>query len=335
MFFSVLIAVYNAEKYVDRCIRSVIEQTEKDYELVIVDDGSTDNSPVICEKWASEYPELIRFVKSKNQGSLLARRKCFFEAKGDYFYFIDADDYIIDSNFLSNAKKRIKDSECDMLFFNATDNNNMSPRFPYNFNDFEVFENEDLIKIYDLVVNRSFNSLWTKIFKRSVLDWNNNYDEYKKISNGTDGFQMLPIVFNCSKIVYWNNVAYFYQVDNNSNSIIHKFNSRYYYSVRKMFERLRFYINSNKLIPPGYYDEQLRIRWLNSVVSAVYKVRQSNPEEKDKIISYLKEIRNDNLLAEYYTKHRINKLSVSRKVILKLLMSEHYNLLIILMRFVR
>ena len=183
MFFSVSIACFNAEKYIDRCIKSIMNQTEKDFELIIVDDGSTDKSLEICQRWEKKYPEIIRVFKSKNQGSLLARRKCFSESKGRYIYILDADDYIIKKSFLFEAKEKIIKSKCDMIFFNATSNENHKPLFDYNFNDGDIIEKTNLKLIYQYIIRtKSFNQLWTKIFKREIIDFECDYSKYSFVS---------------------------------------------------------------------------------------------------------------------------------------------------------
>lgn len=328
MFFSVLIAVYNAEKYLDRCIDSIIQQTEKDYELILVDDGSKDKSLEICFKWKEKYPDLIRVVATENQGSLMARRRCFEESKGKYIYILDADDYIMSNVFLSDAKDIINNNSCDMLFFNATNYEDKRPLYNYQFENNAIFEGKTIRKIYDLVVNtRTFNPLWNKIFKREMIDWDTDYKQYKQVSNGTDAFQMIPILFNCKKIIYWDKVNYYYQIENNNNSIIHKFNPNYYMSVRSIYDRLNEYCNQNEYCKK-YYEEKLKVRWLNSISSSVYKVRLSSLSEKEKNLKYVSRIGEDSLFREYYSKSRIKQLSLSRRIILRLLYSKKYNLLI-------
>ena len=223
-----------------------------------------------------------------------------------------------------------------MLFFNATNYEDKRPLYNYGFENNEVFEGESLSKIYDLIVTtKMFNPLWTKIFKRKMIDWNTDYEQYKSVSNGTDAFQLIPILFSCKRIVYWDEVCYYYRVDNNSSSIIHKFNPGFYNSVRSIFDRLCFYINGSSVIPSGMYDEKLKLRWLSSMASAVYKIRQAKSENKEAVLSYLKKLREDDLLAEYYTRERIKKLSASRRAILRLLMNEKYGTLIFLIGFMK
>lgn len=90
---SVIIPVYNAEKYLSQCLDSVVKQTFKDFEVICVNDGSKDNSAHILYHYAFQYPN-VRVLNQKNKGSSVARNTGMEMAKGEYIYFMDADDYI-------------------------------------------------------------------------------------------------------------------------------------------------------------------------------------------------------------------------------------------------
>ena len=93
MKFSFIIPIYNVEQYLDRCIRSIVNQTYDDYEVILVDDGSTDSSYSICEKYAREYPQVKPYTK-ENGGVSAARNFGLDKAAGEYIIFVDSDDYI-------------------------------------------------------------------------------------------------------------------------------------------------------------------------------------------------------------------------------------------------
>ena len=93
MLFSVLIPVYNAEEYITETVQSVLKQSEQDFEIVLLDDGSKDNSREICRQLCNKDASKIRFYYQKNSGVLFARRKLAELSKGDYLLFVDSDDY--------------------------------------------------------------------------------------------------------------------------------------------------------------------------------------------------------------------------------------------------
>jgi len=92
---SVIIPVYNVEKYLDRCLASVIGQDYSNIEIILVDDGSTDSSAEICTKWVKLYPDKIRAIHQSNMGASIARKTGITEAKGEYLTFVDSDDYVM------------------------------------------------------------------------------------------------------------------------------------------------------------------------------------------------------------------------------------------------
>lgn len=94
---SVVIPVYNVEKYLDRCIQSVIEQTYTNLEIILVDDGSTDKSPELCDQYARKDKRIV-IIHKKNGGLSSARNAGIEKSKGDYIAFIDSDDYIAPSH---------------------------------------------------------------------------------------------------------------------------------------------------------------------------------------------------------------------------------------------
>lgn len=114
---SVVIPVYNVEKYLDECISSVINQTYRNLEIIIVDDGSTDNSPDIYLKYAQD-DQRIKIIKKKHLGLGASRNIGIANAKGKYIYFLDSDDYIKE-NMFSSIIPYMEENKLDICFFSA------------------------------------------------------------------------------------------------------------------------------------------------------------------------------------------------------------------------
>ena len=115
MFFSVIVPIYNIEKYLSRCIDSVLSQTFADFELILVDDGSPDNCPKICDEYAKKDPR-IKVVHKENGGLVSARQAGLSIADGDYIFNLDGDDAITPDALIS-AYQIIKDTKADMVSF--------------------------------------------------------------------------------------------------------------------------------------------------------------------------------------------------------------------------
>ena len=117
MKFSVIIPVYNVEKYIKKCLESVLNQTFNDYEIIVVDDETPDKSIEIVEEIAQSHPEKINIVHQKNKGLGGARNTGVSVATGEYIVFIDSDDYI-ENNMLSKINQTVNKTPCDIVMFN-------------------------------------------------------------------------------------------------------------------------------------------------------------------------------------------------------------------------
>ncbi len=117
-FFSIVIPVYNVELYLDRCLESVIKQTFSDYEIILVDDGSTDGSGAICDKYGAQLPNCT-IIHQKNKGLSVARNTGLSESKGEYVYFLDSDDAIEATLFDELNRVIEKNHDIDVVGFDA------------------------------------------------------------------------------------------------------------------------------------------------------------------------------------------------------------------------
>ncbi len=112
---SVIVPVYRTEKYLETCIKSVLAQDFSEYELILVDDGSPDSCPQICERYAASNPK-IKVIHKENGGLSDARNAGLKSARGDYIFFLDADDAILPNTF-SLVMDAIKKEKADMVIF--------------------------------------------------------------------------------------------------------------------------------------------------------------------------------------------------------------------------
>ena len=115
MFFSVIVPVYNVEKYLPRCIDSVLSQSFSDFELILVDDGSPDSCGEICDDYKIK-DNRIKVIHKENGGLAGARRSGIKIAQGDYVFNLDSDD-LIENDTLECAYKIIRETNCEILSF--------------------------------------------------------------------------------------------------------------------------------------------------------------------------------------------------------------------------
>ena len=114
MFLSVIIPVYNVEKYLHQCIDSVLRQTYNDYEVILVDDGTPDNSGKICDEYAKKDIR-ITVIHKTNGGISSARNAGLDIATGDYIMFVDSDDYLCDDNCFQKLFNKINENKYDFV----------------------------------------------------------------------------------------------------------------------------------------------------------------------------------------------------------------------------
>lgn len=115
MLFSIILPVYNVEKYLCECVESILKQTYKDYEIILVDDGSTDKSPEICDSFSEQNP-CVKTVHKKNGGLSDARNAGTKTARGEYIIYIDSDDFVIAEDFLEKLADKTKNSP-DLILY--------------------------------------------------------------------------------------------------------------------------------------------------------------------------------------------------------------------------
>ena len=195
MLFSIVIPVYNVEKYLNECFEALDKQSFRDFEVVIVDDGSTDGSRAICDDYASSRLN-VRVIHKENEGLLLARRTGLQYVKGDYILHCDSDDYFSKDAF-ETISKVIEDEHPDMIMFgyDVVDNDHNHIE-----NHYRVFENKSRFMgdkspiIRELVKTTWLNNMVTKATKRECVDIEGDYSKYKNISMGEDLLQVIPLV---------------------------------------------------------------------------------------------------------------------------------------------
>ena len=192
---SVIIPVYNVEKYLKQCVDSVINQNLTDIEVLLVDDGSPDNSPAICDEYAQKY-EFIKAIHKEN-GGLSSARNCGIEnASGEYIIFMDSDDWWNPEVNVGRILEEVKaKNQVDMFLFLALDyveGEGLFKRVEYN--SINEIKNYSINEYYDfLVKNSNFEvSACTKILKKSFLCDNNLM--FKKGLLGEDNEWMMRVL---------------------------------------------------------------------------------------------------------------------------------------------
>ncbi len=221
MTFSIVIPVYNVEEYLNQCVDSVLNQNYKQFEIILVNDGSSDGSPEICDEYAKL--ENITVFHKENEGLSEARNDGLKIAKGEYVVFLDSDDYWEGSNNLSAINDIVKkDKDLEIILFKRTSmfskNHFVKPNKEYR--DYGKEFTKDLI-FKDLIKHGDFEcSACLKIIKRSFLIINNLY--FKKGIKSEDIDWFLRVFTLIKRIQTINHPFYVYRVqraDSITNSV--------------------------------------------------------------------------------------------------------------------
>lgn len=209
---SILIPVYNVEKYLSRCIDSIIPQLNDDCEVLLVDDGSTDESGAICDKYAKRI-ENFTVIHKKNEGAYPTRNIALDNARGAFVWFIDPDDFL-EPNIISKITSIINSHNPDIL--------SMEYR-RYNGNNYSNYENH--FEYYGIesgeqyLLNRRFNPyLWNKIFNKNFLLDNQLRFDDRLHTQGDWPFCMFAAI-SAKKIFISNIYAYNYFIANETSTL--------------------------------------------------------------------------------------------------------------------
>lgn len=236
MRFSIVIPVYNVERYLAECLDSVIGQTYKDYQIVLVNDGSTDSSGEICRDFKSRHDDLTKLVEQENKGLLLARRAGFAQADGDIIMSLDSDDKL-KQDALEKVSAAFDRTGADIVCFEGSRNDRFEINGSPLFHGEQLFSGEGKAKaLLKLCSDFRFFSIWSKAISREVLDIDVDYTPYHGLSFGEDLLQMVSVFDGASSIAYIPDVLYYYRP--NPNSLVQHFREKNFEDMVRAREKL-------------------------------------------------------------------------------------------------
>ena len=208
MKYSVIIPVYNAEKTIQRCLDSLLKQHRQDVEILIVNDGSTDESGSICKNYAQQY-SCIRYFEKENGGVSSARNLGLEKAKGEYILFVDSDDYVAENYFAGLDQADSKWDYVVAAYFVANaEDITKAPRTACAISETDPF----FSKIGEWIYKMRLNALWNKRFKRDILK-KNGIGFNTQLSLGEDMLFNLQYVLACSSCYVLEDPLYYESIE--------------------------------------------------------------------------------------------------------------------------
>lgn len=275
IFFSIIIPAYNAEKYLEECIASLQHQTYKDFEIIIVDDGSKDSTPQICNNITTLYPSLnIRIVRQTNQRQVAARMNGIDHSNGDYCIFVDADDKLTDSA-LDEIKGAIEKYHTDIVIYNGERFwHNGSVPFWSHYRDVETFlEKENYLELKrDALRTCRFNNVWNKAYKREVIVNSKRFKDVSFMTIEEDYMMQLPWLDTAKNAVYLPRNLYLYRF-NTESITFQKFDRYKFKSALYLFDVENYYSNKWNLQNGDFIIEQ---KFLNRVSASIKQFYNSS-----------------------------------------------------------
>lgn len=257
MKYSVIIPVYNVEKYIKRCVKSILSQRYNDLEIILIDNGSTDCSGSICDIYANEYAN-ISVYHIENHGVGSARNFGLSKARGEFIYFVDSDDYLVGNLFAEFEDKLAPD--LDLLVFSyynsfeqeMTERNRTKKCLPHS----GLYDKNDFIKIFtDLFLSDMLYTVWNKFYRRAFLIENNI--SFEKYELGEDVRFNLNVYRNVTK-VYLSQESYYVYVIGRKGSAMSGYNPK----------RLQYQLQELKLVDSLLKDWHIDSSNLDNTVKA-------------------------------------------------------------------
>lgn len=292
--FSVIIPVYNVEKYIKKCLKSVLNQSEKDFELILVDDGSTDSSGLICNKY-KEKDDRIKVIHTENNGLMSAWMRGVKEAQTDYIVFVDSDDWIASGMFekMWEAVERKAPDLVSCNFVKVEFKQKIRCKYSVAAGDYDQYQIKK--NIYPVMLNngdfqgRGINiSRCAKMIKKSIIIDNLKYCNMN-IQYGEDLNIIFPILLDCKKIIILDSEDCDYYYRMNPSSILHSYDNTMYTQVRTLYSILNKVCKEKENIQ---FERQLMADYIAAIVQS-YKNELMNPDGYRNIVSNIERFTQD------------------------------------------
>jgi glycosyltransferase involved in cell wall biosynthesis len=206
---SIIIPVYNVEKYLKKCIESVLAQTLRDIEVFLIDDGSTDNSWRLVQKFA-ERDKRIKAIQQQNMGAAVARNRGLDQAKGEYIGFVDSDDYVDTDYFAKLYEAAIKnDADIARAYVKSEIETGDAYQLAHSVEGYDNYYNKlSKEKVLENKLNLT-SSNWLAIYRRSILE-ENNIRFVPEIRTGQDNIFNLHVSYFANKVVFVDEPTYYH-----------------------------------------------------------------------------------------------------------------------------
>jgi glycosyltransferase involved in cell wall biosynthesis len=291
-YLSIIVPIYKVENYIHQCINSILSQTFKDFELILVDDGSPDQCPYICDDYAQK-DNRIKVIHKKNGGLVSARKAGLEIASGKYVGYVDSDDWIEKDMFevLCNAA-RIHNTDiviCDILQSYTNKEiklNQMIKPGIYDKNKLRNYVYPYMLYSGEFFKFGLFPAVWNKIFNRELLE-KNQFNVINEIRMGEDAACTYPCLLDATSI-YILEKKYLYHYRQNSLSMTKKYDDKFLEGMLTLYSLLKEINNEKNIFD---LSEQLRYYLVFLTIGAVdNEFNKSNKKNYRDKLKYVKDM---------------------------------------------
>lgn len=329
-FFSLIIPVYNVEPYLERCLESILSQKFNDYEIILVDDGSKDNSGKICDDYAKKY-EFIKVIHKKNEGLGYARNSGLSFSSGKYIWFIDSDD-TIDVNSLSFLYNELNDNFVDLICFGFSkiNSNNKKifdviPKYKKQFVDNDTIKNDVFLDfIDDLGKNKNFNmSACMCCIKKSFIDKYNIFFKSEREFISEDFYFFTELFNKVSSLLILDLSFYNYYINNASLTMSYK--------KDRLEKNIFFYEKIEEYLVDNKFPCEAIFRFYNKFIAALMAIIKSEIKHNNMKKGYnrIVEICDNDIVRKYVLSGKTSN-NKNWNIFIRLFKNRYYGLIYLL-----
>ena len=311
---SIIVPVYGVEKYIDKCLNSLVKQSLKEIEIIVVNDGTKDNSQKIIDKYVKKYPDKIKSYIKENGGQGSARNYGLKKATGEYIGYVDSDDFV-EKDMYKKLYNKAKENNYDIVVCG-------------NYNVSEDYQNKNIdafINNYNTDLENIFfgkMAVWNKIYKRDILI--KNKLEFKEKVWYEDLAFTLKAIMNSNTFAFIDEPLYDYLI--RGGSTMNNSNVQRNLEILDAFNDILSYIQHNK--KEEYFSKIEFLAIDHIYISAIVRVLKAEADDKvkretiNKLLDYM-----NKKFPNYKNNKYINTLSKNRKIIYKLINIKMYGLI--------
>ena len=310
---SVILPVYNVEKYIRKCLESLIQQELKEIEIIVVNDGSTDKSLDIINEFM-KLDNRIKLVNKNNGGVSAARNSGLMIANGEYVSFVDSDDWV-EKSFLFKLYNLAKANSCDVAGCNfVISGENSKVEYKYPLDEEKIYERQDITSdiAEKIIAGTIKTNVWDKIYKREFLSTNSiKFDE--KIIRFEDWYFYVEVCKHMNRCIYINEGLYNYRII--EGSLSNKYYENFFEMIISMNKRKQLFMNELSIRDEKNY-RNMRNNFIDDIIKSInHIIFESNKSLRYKLLTIRKVLNNEfnakflnyNFICDYLSDRKINK----------------------------